>query len=183
MKGDMTLTEAWMTIRLACFKSAGIWEKVHEACNTVLYSWHVPLFKPRHIDYYWFWCSVEGQLLAGAMYNILRPDLIKPQDAAELIGVKSVTPYINTERLWAFPVPAWIDSKPAQRVKKVDPEQVKRIRWLVRASACLSLKRAHEKRVAQMAERAREGLIFGRVEDLMREPGIRMPESYRPRRG
>lgn len=183
MKGDIPLMEAWLLVRLACFKSAGSWEKVEEACKTILFAWHVQPFKPHRASEYWFWCSLEGQQLTGAMYNILKPDLITPKAAAGLIGVASVIPYINSDRMQAYPIPAWINTTPARTIKRLDPEQGKRIRWLVRASDCVELKEAHERRIKVRELNRNQGLVFGRVEDLMREPGVKMPERYRPRRG
>ncbi len=88
---------------------------VDQVVETVLWQLHRQPFEPgRDSD---FWQAPAGQLIAGAIYNAHRADLLKPAEAARILFPDASNPiaimrdWVRSGKLHAFPRPEWSKNK------------------------------------------------------------------------
>jgi hypothetical protein len=82
---------------------------------TVLWQLHKQPFEPGRDTA--FWQSAAGQILASALYNAHRNDLIKPAEAARILFAEASNPiavmrdWVRMGRVHAIPRPEWSKNK------------------------------------------------------------------------
>ena len=124
---------------------------VDQIVATVLWQLHKQPFEPGRDTA--FWQSASGQILASALYNTHRDDLIKPVDAARILFAGASNPiavmrdWVRAGRVHAFPRPEWSKNKktPYQRQRRGSAAHVC---WMVSRTEVENLARSRQLRLA-----------------------------------
>ena len=102
--------------------------------ETVLWQLHRQPFEPgRDND---FWQEAAGQLIASAIYNAHRADLVKPAEAARILFPDASNPiaimrdWVRSGKLHAFPRPEWSKNKKT-KYQRLRRGSIPHVCWMV----------------------------------------------------